>query len=69
MAAMEGRLDKSAFSVVPLAQADDELEYRLTKSPQERLRAVELIRETLYGYYSTTSRLQRVLTVAQLERR
>jgi len=61
----EYRMDKTAFSVVSLAEADDELEYWLTKSPLERLQAVELIRQTLYGYTGTTPRLQRLLTVAQ----
>lgn len=61
----EYRMDKAAFSVASLAEADDELEYWLTKSPLERLQAVELIRQTLYGYTGPTPRLQRVLTVAQ----
>lgn len=64
----EHRMDKTAFSVVPLAQADDELEYWLTKTPLERLQAVELIRQTLYGYTGTTPRLQRLLTVARRQR-
>lgn len=62
------RMDKTALEVVPLSRADDELEYWLSKTPQERLQAVELIRQTLYGYAGTTPRLQRVLTVAQRER-
>jgi len=64
----EYTMDKSAFSVASLAQADDELEYWLDKSPLERLQAVELIRQTLYGYTGATPRLQRLLTVAQRQR-
>jgi hypothetical protein len=35
------RMDKTAFSVVPLEQADDDLAYWLTKTPEERLCGVE----------------------------
>jgi hypothetical protein len=37
------RIDRTAFSVVPMSQADDDLAFWLTKTPQERLRAVEKI--------------------------
>lgn len=63
------RMDKTAFSVVSLSQADDEVAYWLTKTPQERLRAMELMRQTLYGYTPDSARLQRVLTVAQRQPR
>jgi hypothetical protein len=62
------RMDKTAFSVVPLEQADDDLAYWLTKMPEERLCGVEQNRQILYGYDPATARLQRVLTVAQRER-
>lgn len=62
------KMDKTAFSVVSLEEADDELSYWLSKTPEERLRAVELIRQTLYGYTHASAGLQRVLTVAQRER-
>lgn len=62
------RLDKSVISIVPLSQADDELEYWLTRTPEERLRAVELIRRTLYGYSDPPPRLQRVLEVVERSR-
>jgi hypothetical protein len=63
------RVDKTAFSVVPLCEADDEAAYWLTKTPQERLQPVELTRQTLYGYSVPPPRLQRVLTIAQREER
>jgi hypothetical protein len=59
------KLDKTAFSVASLREADDEAEYWQTRTPQERLCALELIRQTLYGYTGTSPRLQRILTVAQ----
>jgi hypothetical protein len=61
------KMDKTVFSVVPLSQADDEKEYWLSKTPHERLRAVELIRQTIYGYTPASGRLQRVFEVAKRE--
>jgi hypothetical protein len=58
-------IDKSAFSVVSLAEADDELSYWLTKTSTERLQALELVRQTLYGYTFDTAGLQRVFEIAQ----
>ena len=60
------RLDKSAFTVTPLSDEAEEKEYWSRKSPEERLQAVESMRQVVYGYDPFTSRLQRVLTVAQL---
>jgi hypothetical protein len=60
-----GEIDRTAFSVVPLTQADDELAYWLSKSPADRIAAIELIRRTLYGYDESTARLQRVFEVAE----
>ena len=60
------KMDKSALSVVSLSAESDEKEYWHTKTPQERLAAVELMRQINYGYDPTTTRLQRVLEVAQL---
>jgi hypothetical protein len=59
------KMDKTAFAVVSLAEADDETDYWRAKTPQERLRAVELMRQAIYGYTPATARLQRVLTVVQ----
>ena len=59
----EFKLDKTAFSVVSLAEADDEKDYWLSKTPQERLQAVELIRQMLYGYDPSVARMQKVFTV------
>ena len=61
----EFKLDKSAFSVVPLSQADDEKEYWLAKTPRERLEALEFVRQVFYGYDPDTTRLQRVFEVVK----
>ena len=61
------KMDKTAFSVTSLSDESDEVAYWLTKTPQERLRGVELMRRVIYGYEPSSARLQRVLTVAQLK--
>ena len=62
------KMDKSVLSVTPLSEESDEKAYWHSKTPHERLEAVELMRLT-YGYDPTTTRLQRVLEVAQLTSR
>src|SRR5436309_5960103 len=62
------RLDRSAFSVRGLHEEDDEKLYWAQKTPQERLEALELMRQILYGYDPATTRLQRVLTVTRMGR-
>lgn len=48
---MERKMDRGAFSVIPLAEQDDaEKEYWRGKSPHERLQAVEESRQMIYGY-------------------
>jgi len=59
------KLDKTAFSVASLTDESDEKQYWLTKSPYERLRALELMRQIIYGYDPSTERLQRFFEVAE----
>lgn len=63
----EVRMDKTAFSVVSLTAESDEKAYWQTKTPQERLETVELLRQLNYGYDPATARLQRVLAIAELK--
>jgi hypothetical protein len=60
------KIDKTSFSVASLYNGSDEKAYWLSKSPEERLEAVELMRQINYGYDPSSARLQRVLTVTQL---
>ena len=60
------KIDKGALSVISLSEESNDKEYWHAKTPQERLEAVELMRQINYGYDPTTTRLQRVLEVAQL---
>ena len=59
------KMDKRTFSVTSLFDEPDDLQYWLSKTPQQRLEAVELMRQINYGYDPTTSRLQRVFEVTQ----
>ena len=60
------KMDKSALSVASISEETDDKEYWHAKTPQERLEAVELMRQINYGYDPATTRLQRVLEVVQL---
>jgi hypothetical protein len=59
-------IDRTAFSVVTFSEKqEDEKTYWLSKTPHDRLEAVEITRRILYGYDSATARLQRVFEVAE----
>lgn len=61
------RVDKEAFSVMSSFEEADEVDkaYWHSKTPQERMAALELMRQINYGYDPTTERLQRVLEIAE----
>ena len=61
------RLDRTQFSVVRLTDPDDAVVYWLSRPVEERLRALEVLRRTFYGYTSASEGLQTVLEVVQLE--
>ena len=61
------KMDKTAFSVMSLAEAaEEDRTYWQSKTPEERLAALELMRQIHYGYDPTTERLQRVLEIVEL---
>ena len=60
------RMDRTAFSVSSLDDESDEKEYWLSKTPIERIYAVEIMRQMLYGYDPLTARLQRFFETAEL---
>lgn len=62
------RMDKTAFKVTSLDAPSDEKAWWLSKTPAERLQALEFMRQMAYGYDPATTRLQRILEVAQLTR-
>jgi len=60
------RIDREAFSVISVEDQDeDEIRFWRDKTPDERLQAVELTRQILYGRDAATARLQRVLEIAE----
>jgi hypothetical protein len=59
------RMDKTIFSVASLNDESDEKAYWRDQLPMERLRALELMRQVMYGYNPTTARLQRILAVVE----
>jgi hypothetical protein len=58
------KVDRTAFVVTSLHDSDEK-QYWLSKTPKERLQALELMRQIIYGYDPATARLQRVLEIAQ----
>ncbi len=59
------RIDRSKLSVTLLFDKSDDRAYWLSKTPQERLAALELMRQINYGYDPTTARLERVLEIVE----
>ena len=61
------RVDKKEFSVLSSFEEADKVDkaYWHSKTPQERMAALELMRQINYGYDPTTERLQRVLEIAE----
>lgn len=60
------KIDRTAFSVIKMEEQDEDLKrYWHSKTPHERLEAVEMTRQILYGYDPATTRLQRVLEITR----
>jgi hypothetical protein len=61
------RMDRTAFSVMTVAEAaENDRTFWWSKTPEERLAALELMRQIHYAYDPSTERLQRVLAVVEL---
>ena len=61
------KVDRKTLSVLSSFEEADEVDkaYWHSKTPQERMAALELMRQINYGYDPTTERLQRVLEVVE----
>ena len=59
------KLDKSAFSISTWDDDFDQRPYWLSRSPNERLAAMELMRQINYDYDPVSDRIPRVLDLAQ----
>jgi hypothetical protein len=56
------RLDKAVFSVSTLSEVPDGKAFWLARTPEERLRHVEILRRVNYGHHAA-ARLQRILEI------
>ena len=61
------QLNKSVVIISSLTDESDEKDYWLKVSPEERLIALERMRQINYGYDTTTARLQRFFEIAELK--
>jgi hypothetical protein len=60
------RINKKIIKITSLDNIEEEKQFWLSKTPLERLEAIEINRRMIYGKDRTTSRLQRLLEVAKL---
>jgi hypothetical protein len=58
------RLSRSVVSVGSVFGKSDKKAFWLSKTPQERIEAMQFMREIAYGHDAATGRLQRVIEVA-----
>ncbi|MBI4649565.1 MAG: hypothetical protein HY738_23930 [Bacteroidia bacterium] len=59
------RLDKREICICSIDEKFSDRNFWLSKSPQERFIALELLRQRLFGYDITSARLQRFFEVAE----
>ncbi|MBW1814189.1 MAG: hypothetical protein JRJ39_11135 [Deltaproteobacteria bacterium] len=59
-------LDKKIVKVTSLNDIEEEKEYWISKTPVERIEAVEINRRMVYGEDRVTSRLQRIFETSEL---
>jgi hypothetical protein len=60
------RINKKIVNVTDLNDIEEEKRYWFSKSPLERIEAVEINRRMIYGQDRVTSRLQRFFETAEL---
>jgi hypothetical protein len=61
------KLDKTVFSHDEFGEEGNEKAYWLSKTPQERIQALEYMRQVIYGYDPATESLQRVYSIIESE--
>jgi hypothetical protein len=59
-------LNKKIVNVTSLDDTEEEKNYWISKSPLERIEALEINRRMIYGQDRVTSRLQRIFETAEL---
>ena len=58
------KIDRTAIKVTSINESDDN-EYWQSRPPEERLVALELLRQIVYGYNPNTVKMQRVLEITE----
>ncbi|MBS4034040.1 MAG: hypothetical protein KGZ85_06220 [Ignavibacterium sp.] len=61
------KLDKNSFAVTSIAKNENDVGYWLSKTPEERVLAIEFLRQMMFGYDPLTERLQRVFETAEFK--
>jgi hypothetical protein len=61
------KLDRNSFSIISLTENENEVEYWLSKTAEERILAIEFLRQLIFGYDPSTERLQRVFETAEFK--
>jgi len=59
-------LNKKIVNVTTLDDIEEEKKYWISKSPLERIEAIEINRRMIYGQDRVTSRLQRIFETSEL---
>ena len=60
------KINKAIVIVTSLNDIEEEKKYWMSKTPIERIEAIEINRRMIYGQDRVTSRLQRVFETAEL---
>lgn len=60
------RLDRTAISFAHLGDEDDDNAFWHSRTPEERMLALEFLRQVHYGYDPATERLQRTIEIIDL---
>jgi len=61
------KVDRKVFSVVSMSEIEKDLDYWLSKTPEERIKAVEILRQLIFGYDPATERLQRAFETSEFK--
>ena len=63
------KLERSVVETATLTSKPNDRQYWLSKTPDERFEALEILRQIAYGYDPATARLQRVFEIIPLRQR
>ena len=63
------KLDRGVLETAELTSKPNDRQYWLSKTPDERFEALEILRQIAYGYDPAPERLQRVLEIIPLWQR